>query len=448
MFKSILIILIFILNLNSNEFNYDSYKLTKLEEVNALIQKEGRKVDSVIFLQKKLEVEIKVIDFPKINSNRDDQILETNYNNDNFDRSNSVLYDFSFKFKYRDKKYIFFLPNSLVKDFYEYIKKDEKAYFYISYTSTGKTGEETYLFIEAFKTEQEKNNTVPNDPELTTAAYNGDEAKVKELLKNKKTKIDEQNVTGKTALHIAILRNHFEIAKLLINKGASVKLSDYKNDTALHFAASKGELELVKLLVEKESDINQKNYYLLTPILWAVWNGNIEVVEYLFSKKADIIGITLTKYNFCHLAAFSGNLKVVEFCINKKIDKDAKDYLGRTPLIAAILNHSEDIALFLIDKNAKIDITDKFKDNALMYCGKIGVHDTAKKLIKMGSSLNFKGSNGNTPLHAAVLNSEITMTKIFVDLNAPLDLKNDENKTPTQIAKEKNFFLIETILNK
>jgi ankyrin repeat protein len=440
--------LFILVNLYSTEFDYNSYMPTKLEEVNKTIQQNGRKVDSVNYLQKKMEVEIKVIDFPKVNPTKDDQIIQLNYINDNFDREHSILYDFSIKFKFQDKKYTFFLPNSLLKDFYEYIRKDDKAFFYISYASTGKTSEETYLFIEAFKTEQEKNNSVPQDSALYIATYNGDETKVKELLKDKKTKIDEQNQTGKTALHTAILRNHFGIAKLLINKGASVSILDYKDDSALHFAASKGELDLVKLIIEKEADINKKNYYKLTPILWAAWNGNIEVVEYLHQKKAEINDVTMTKYNLCHLASFSGNVKIVEFCINKKIDKDAKDYLGRTPLIGAVLNHFEEIALFLISKDVKIDTVDKFNDNALMYCGKIGVHDTAQKLVSLGSSLSFKGSFGNTPLHAAVINSEITMVKIFVDLNAPLQLRNSDNKTAMDIAKEKNYFLIETILNK
>ena len=40
------------------------------------------------------------------------------------------------------------------------------------------------------------------------------------------------------------------------------------------------------------------------------------------------------------------------------------------------------------------------------------------------------------------------MVKLLVDANATIDLKNDEGKTPTQIAKENNYFLIETMLNK
>jgi ankyrin repeat protein len=66
----------------------------------------------------------------------------------------------------------------------------------------------------------------------------------------------------------------------------------------------------------------------------------------------------------------------------------------------------------------------------------------------MGAKIDRKGAQGNTALHWAVLNSEITMVKLLVDANATIDLKNDEGKTPTQIAKENNYFLIETMLNK
>jgi len=68
--------------------------------------------------------------------------------------------------------------------------------------------------------------------------------------------ISWRNPEGESALHIAVVRNEFEIAQELIQLGIEINARGDLGHTALHEAASMADLRLVKLLVESGADVH------------------------------------------------------------------------------------------------------------------------------------------------------------------------------------------------
>ncbi|XP_065910277.1 poly [ADP-ribose] polymerase tankyrase-2-like [Dysidea avara] len=64
---------------------------------------------------------------------------------------------------------------------------------------------------------------------------------------------------GKTALHLAAMRDSVEIAELLINKEFPIDEDDENGETALHVAYKKGSYQVWKLLLEEGADSSKKN---------------------------------------------------------------------------------------------------------------------------------------------------------------------------------------------
>lgn len=69
--------------------------------------------------------------------------------------------------------------------------------------------------------------------------------------------VEEKKDDGYTALHLAALNNHVDIAELLINTGkANLDRQNVNLQTALHLAVERQHVQIVKLLVRKGANLN------------------------------------------------------------------------------------------------------------------------------------------------------------------------------------------------
>ncbi|RLW61693.1 MAG: hypothetical protein B6D75_01300 [gamma proteobacterium symbiont of Stewartia floridana] len=84
------------------------------------------------------------------------------------------------------------------------------------------------------------------------------------------------NYEGENALHIAVGRNEYEIAKELIDLGIEIDARGDLGCTPLHAAASRTDLRFVKLLVKSGADVH------------ALTEGYPPFTLARFSKKDDI----------------------------------------------------------------------------------------------------------------------------------------------------------------
>lgn len=69
--------------------------------------------------------------------------------------------------------------------------------------------------------------------------------------------VDEKKDDGYTALHLASLNNHVEVAELLVHMGrANMDLQNVNLQTALHLAVERQHTQIVRLLVREGCNLN------------------------------------------------------------------------------------------------------------------------------------------------------------------------------------------------
>lgn len=69
--------------------------------------------------------------------------------------------------------------------------------------------------------------------------------------------VDEKKDDGYTALHLAALNNHVEVAELLVHQGrANMDIQNVNLQTALHLAVERQHTQIVRLLVREGCDLN------------------------------------------------------------------------------------------------------------------------------------------------------------------------------------------------
>ncbi|RIV68752.1 ankyrin repeat domain-containing protein [Flagellimonas aequoris] len=114
--------------------------------------------------------------------------------------------------------------------------------------------------------------------------------RVKELLHNTPSFINQYSNDGFTPVSLAAFFDQIEIAKWLLEQGADPNLhaTNPSKVNALHAAVAKENVELCQLLIAKGADINAPQMQNVTALHSAAHRGNLELVKLLVQQGADI----------------------------------------------------------------------------------------------------------------------------------------------------------------
>ena len=167
---------------------------------------------------------------------------------------------------------------------------------------------------------------------LHVASKEGNMNEVKRLLEDG-AEVDKEDKHGFTALDVAILHGHLDLARELCKK---MNIETWRLDgsaSSLHWAAGLGRLNVVKELIGKGGDIEVKGGEDgKTPLHEASENGRLDVAKFLVENKADVNAKNNDGETPLHKASCYGHLDVVKFLVENKADVNAKKNNGWTPL--------------------------------------------------------------------------------------------------------------------
>lgn len=167
---------------------------------------------------------------------------------------------------------------------------------------------------------------------------------------------DCKNLFGSNILHNAAQYGHLDITQYLLEKGVAINQMNDEGFTPLHIAILFGHLDIVKLLIAKGADINAGTNS-RTPLMLACQSGNLTMVKFFLEK--ELSGKTIKKSKLLlHIAAQCGHLEIVKVLLdNKFADVKELDFNDLTSLHTACRHGHLDIVKCLIEAGAKIDCT-------------------------------------------------------------------------------------------
>ena len=167
---------------------------------------------------------------------------------------------------------------------------------------------------------------------LHKAVQNDHIATTEILLNSSKIRIDAQNSSKETALHIACENNFKNLAKLLILKEADLNIKNEKNLTPLQIAVKNGHYDIAKLLLENGAEVDCRGQFEQTPLHIAVKNGNHDIAQLLLKNGADINAKNQLGFTALHNAVKSSDVTVdmVKLLLENKADINIKDSSNKT----------------------------------------------------------------------------------------------------------------------
>lgn len=172
---------------------------------------------------------------------------------------------------------------------------------------------------------------------LMSAAANNDVEGVRFFSKSGAAFVNQKNLGGATALHIAAREKNLEVAKILVENGADVNAIDNEGWTPLMRASLAADAAFVSYLLEKNADAGALNSANETAIMQAAYSDCDACLSAMFEK-----------YNFIKLMSqplltqqITDSYSVARNHENVAVQKILGDYLDRSTKMAALVDVQE-----------------------------------------------------------------------------------------------------------
>jgi ankyrin repeat protein len=248
---------------------------------------------------------------------------------------------------------------------------------------------------------------------------------------------------GLTSLMFAARQDALESARALVESGADLNATDPDGTSALVMAILNLHYDVAGLLADKGADPNVADASGMTA-LYAV--EEMRTSGRLInrpSRKAtgSVDTLDLMKTLLAHGAHLNSRLKTPTI---QRYHNAGDNQLaaGATPLMRAAKSLDLPAVRVLLEGGADPNLMTRNFTTAMVFAagagrGRAGEADTIEAMqlcLKRGADVNAFNTNGQTALHVAAGRGTDTVVKFLVEHGAELDIKDKDGRTPLDIA--------------
>ncbi len=229
---------------------------------------------------------------------------------------------------------------------------------------------------------------------------------------------------GLSALAYAVQCGNVESVTVLLQHGASVNV-DIDDEPVLRHAVRKGYDKMVDILIQHCASIDVNNVEGLTLLQLAVISGNVDSINTLIkvTNQTELV----TKYPLWALE--NGYVEFYNALIQHGVNVNDPDNIGRTALFIAALKNDIDMAAWLLQQGATVDVEDKRGSSPILICSVNGHIELMRILAAHSESLG---------LETAAKSGDMSILGIVLDLaDVGLDIRFHKRETALHIACRK-----------
>ena len=284
---------------------------------------------------------------------------------------------------------------------------------------------------------------------IHAALYRG-HFSIARLLIEKSEDVNSRDDDSLTPLHIAAQRGYFAPVALLHSIGAdasarkpdhspslfmaSKNARDDRTPTSLHLASVTENLKTVQLLIERGADLDAMDVTQSTPLHLALVNENFDIVKLLIQHGADVNVPYHKELTPLHLAAVSGSSDVIKLILQKTADINSQDDSKSTSLHLAADSGSLEVVRLLLDYEANVNARDNKRSTPLHLASRRGSFDLVQLLLERGADPNAQNEKGWTALHIASQKGAVKVVQCLLERGANANIGDGDGRTPLHVA--------------
>ncbi|MCG9130377.1 VCBS repeat-containing protein [Candidatus Poribacteria bacterium] len=165
-------------------------------------------------------------------------------------------------------------------------------------------------------------------------------------------------------------------------------------------------------------------------------SGVVQVFENLSANQEHVVSeFSETPTDTLFKAAWTGDVSTFR---GMNIDVNLKDIVGRTPLHIAAEKGNIDVAMFLIENGANVNVADANGNTPLVFIiNKTGNLNITERLLEKGASINLQNRTGETALMYAAWHGHSAIVQLLLENRADVTLKNGQGNTALTLAESK-----------
>ena len=257
---------------------------------------------------------------------------------------------------------------------------------------------------------------------------------------------------GWTPLMYAARQGAAGAARVLAETGADLNLTDPDGTSALVLAIINAHYDLAAMLVEKGANPNLGDTSGMAALYAAVDMNTLDETPGRPAPKSTDTLDALGLMKFLLARGANPNAQLAAPLIERVHNNgDAALGAGATPLMRAAKKGDIDAMRVLVEHGADVNATTKNGATALMFVsgrgglGRFGVYDVkkatdgdfiegAKLCLDRGANVNAVDEAGQTAIHSAAAQRGDAFIEFLADNGARLDLKDKQGRLPLDIA--------------
>jgi len=220
------------------------------------------------------------------------------------------------------------------------------------------------------------------------------------------------------SLLTASREGHTEIVRILLESGANVNIQNLTGNTALSLAINSNSEEIVKLLLQAGADPNTKSNG-WPPLIEAALKGFINICQLLLDAGADINATNEGGWTALIIKSQS-DIDIVRFLLERGADVNINGSTdGVTALMNAAAGFSPGMVDLLLEAEADVNAQDSMGSTALMYATNsmhqwsVNRYNNVQSLLNANADITVRNNNGDTATMIAGRNGYIDIVQLI-----------------------------------
>lgn len=215
-----------------------------------------------------------------------------------------------------------------------------------------------------------------------------------------------------------------------------------KELTALNFqfngddfvrSAAEGDQKALGLFLAAGFDVNKPNTAGFTGLMVAAERGRLDIVKLLLDHKADPNVAGRDGSTALMLAAENNQPEILKLLISRGADPNRQDNNGWTAVLKAAYQGNAK-CIEVLASHTKLEL-----DRALLVATLMEKKEAAKALLDNGAEVDFRASDGRTPLILAAGKGDKDLVEVLLQAGADPSLTDQGGQTAQAVAAAKGY---------